>query len=105
MMPEEEEGGNLVACGSKQTTTHLVACGSNQTTLRPLTNWGTSVRWYTELNPIPNRPVLLPLDVAFFKESPMRWIEAKSASWNRALLYAKMLGPCRRGRGQSFRPG
>ena len=42
------------------------------TTKRSETKVGRSVRWYTELKPTPKRPVLVPLLVSFFSESPMR---------------------------------
>lgn len=40
-------------------------------------NEGTSVRWYTELNPIPKRPVF-PICV-FLTESPTRLMDVKSS--------------------------
>lgn len=61
-----------------------LACGSNMTILVPLTKKGTSVTWYTALKPTPKRPVLP--GSSFLRESPMRWIDAKSRSVNTASL-------------------
>ena len=83
-------------------------CGSKNTTCRPLTNPGMSVRWYTELNPTPKRPVF-PTCVRFTL-SPMRLMLSKSLSrktlslctssdapWNPAsFAYAKEETPCER---------
>jgi hypothetical protein len=41
------------------------------------------------LKPIPKRPVFDPFVEAFLIESPMRWIDWKSASVNRALIATK----------------
>ena len=65
--------------------------GSKNTTCRPLTNEGMSVRWYTLLNPTPNRPVL-PTCVRL-TESPMREIDSKSLSLNVESLNTSSDGP------------
>ena len=68
-----------------------VACGSKYTTCLPETNEGTSVRWYTELNPTPKRPVL-PI-CSRFTESPTELMDAKSDSRNTESLYTSNEGP------------
>ena len=68
-----------------------VACGSKNTTCLPETNEGTSVRWYTELNPTPNLPVL-PI-CSRFTESPIELMDVKSLSRNVESLYTSNEGP------------
>ena len=68
-----------------------VACGSKYTTCLPEMNEGTSVRWYTELNPTPKRPVLP--TCSRFTESPMELMDAKSDSRNTESLYTSNEGP------------
>lgn len=52
-----------------------LACGSKLHHFPAETKAGSSVRWYTELKPIPKRPVFPPLEDSFFRESPIRWID------------------------------